>query len=172
MTPEQLALAQLRAAEWQAWLTAVAIVLGPLAGVLFTLWFQRHKERQDAKHRLFATLMTHRRSPTPPPEWVHSLNLIDLVFADEPEVVRLWHEYYDLLSQDPVNGHLTDSKYLDLLAAMAKTLGFRRLSQTDINKFYSPRFLGHQQQQAAELQSELLRVLKNTGHISTSARSE
>ncbi|PKO43722.1 MAG: hypothetical protein CVU30_06820 [Betaproteobacteria bacterium HGW-Betaproteobacteria-3] len=162
MTPDQLALAQLDLSKLQAWITAIAIFLGPLAGVLFTLWFQRRKDRRDAQQRLFLTLMAHRRSNPPTYDWVNSLNLIDVVFANHRTVVDLWHQYYDLLAQEPVNWHLAESKYLDLLAAMGGVLGYSKLSQTDISKFYSPRAHGNQAQLNIETQTELLRVLKST----------
>ena len=133
--------------------------------MLFTLWFQRRKEAKDAQQRLFLTLMAYRRSNPPTYDWVNSLNLIDVVFAKHRNVVALWHEYYDLLCQEPVNGHLSESKYLDLLAAMARVLGYKDLSQTDISKFYSPRAHGNQAQLAQETQLELFRVLKNTERI-------
>lgn len=165
MTPDQVAIAQLRVAEWQAWLTGIAIILGPVVGVAFTLWSQRRKEQQDAKHRLFSTLMAHRRTRPPAYDWVVALNLIDVVFARHRSVVSLWHEYYDLLCQDPVNWHLADAKYLDLMSSMAKLLGYEELKQTDISKFYSPQAFGDQHQLATETQQELLRVLKNTKHV-------
>lgn len=171
MSPDQLALAQLELSKLQAWITAIAIFLGPLAGVLFTIWFQRRKDRHDAQQRLFLTLMAHRRSNPPTYDWVSSLNLIDVVFANHRTVVDLWHQYYDLLSQDPVNWHLAEPKYLDLLAAMSGVLGYRKLSQTDISKYYSPRAHGNQAQMNIETQAELLRVLKRTERLVVEPRA-
>jgi len=45
MTPEQAAIQTLKLMEIQVWITGLAIFLGPLAGVLFTLWFQGRKEK-------------------------------------------------------------------------------------------------------------------------------
>lgn len=165
MTPDQVALAQVELAKLQLWITALAILLGPLAGILFTLWFQRRKEARDAQQRLFLTLMAYRRSNPPVYEWVNSLNLIDVVFANHRAVVNLWHQHYDLLCHEPVNWHLADAKYLDLLASMASTLGFKELSQTDISKFYSPRAHVTHAQLSQETQTELLRVLKGSQSI-------
>jgi hypothetical protein len=172
MSPDQLALAQLELAKLQTWITAVAIVLGPLAGVIFTLWFQKRKERSDAQHRLFLALMAHRRSMPPSVDWVNALNLIDVVFADSREVVGLWHQFYDLLCQDPPNSHLADAKYLDLLASMGRMLGYQDLSQTDISKFYLPRAHGNQSQLAMGTQMELLRVLRSTERINVQPRDQ
>lgn len=172
MSADQLALAQFELSKLQAWITAIAIVVGPLAGVLFTLWFQKRKELRDAQHRLFLTLMAHRRSYPPTFDWANALNLIDVVFANNRGIVGLWHQYYDLLCQDPVNWHLADAKYLDLLAAIGRSLGYKDLSQTDISKFYSPRAHGNQAQLAMETQTELLRVLKATERVPVQPREQ
>jgi hypothetical protein len=166
MTPEQTAIAQLDLSKLQLWVTTFAIFLGPLAGVLFTLWFQKRKENRDAQYQLFQTLMKFRRSNPPVYEWVDALNLIDVVFAKHRVVVNLWHQHYDLLCQNPVNWHLADAKYLDLLAAIAKALGYENLLQTDISRFYSPQAHGDQALLNYETQAELLRVLKGTASIS------
>ena len=39
-----------------------AIILGPIAAVGITLWWQQRKEKRDAKIRLFTTLMAFRKS--------------------------------------------------------------------------------------------------------------
>lgn len=172
MTPDQIALAQLEVAKLQAWITALAIFLGPLAGVIFTLWFQGRKERKDQQARLFLILMAHRKSNPPTFDLVNGLNLIDVVFAKHRSVVDLWHQYYDLLSQSPVNWHLAEAKYLDLLSEMAKVLGYESLSQTDISKFYSPVAHGNQAQLSQETQQELLRVLKASAHFEVGKKIE
>lgn len=172
MTPEHIAVEQLNLAYWQLWITGSAIFLGPLVGVIFTLWFQSRKDKKNQKQHLFFILMAHRKSNPPTFDWVNGLNLIDVVFAEHRQVVRLWHEYYDLLCHDPVNWQLVEPKYLDLLAEMAKILGYDKLAQTDISKFYSPRAHGDQTQLSQETQSELLRVLKNTEHLVVVPRNE
>lgn len=61
MTPDQVALQTLGVTEIHTWITGLAIFMGPLAGVLFTLWFQGRKELCDAKERLFLVLMPERK---------------------------------------------------------------------------------------------------------------
>ena len=142
-------------------ISIIAILVGPVTAVCITLWWQRRKEKRDRQFQLFATLMANRRAALPSYEWANSLNLIDVVFADYPKIVALWHECYLLLqNQEPTqaSGH----KYLELLSEMARTLGFQRLQQTDIDKYYSPRVHGELLVAQAETQAEWLRVLKNT----------
>ena len=146
-----------------------AILLGPIIAVSITLWWQRRKEKRDAKIGLFLTLMTHRKSSPPSPEWVNALNIIDVVFADVPQVVELWHRYYENLSNPPANQNFQsrDHIFLLMLSAMARCLGYHKLEQTDIDKFYSPVAHGNQARLNLECQTEWLRVLKNTSKINT-----
>lgn len=157
-------------AEQQFIINIIAIILGPIIAVIITLAYQRHKENRDSKHRLFLTLMAHRRSFPPTFAWVESLNLIDVVFADHPKVVELWHDYYDLLHQDSKDYTKREHKYLELLSAMAKVLGYKNLQQTDIDKFYTPTAHGDQATLNHKVQIELLRVLENTGALQTSLK--
>lgn len=139
----------------------VAILVGPVTAVCITLWWQQRKEKRDKQLTLFTTLMAHRRASLPTIEWVNALNLIDVVFADQPKVVALWHDLY-LALQDPSRKQEQGHKYLELLSTMASRLGFRSLQQTDIDKYYSPEIHGQLLVAQVEAQAEWLRVLKNT----------
>ena len=143
----------------------IAIIVGPIAAVAITLWHQDRKQKLDAKTRLFLTLMAHRKILPPTFDLVNSLNLIDVIFADHPRVVALWHEYFDLLCQTPIIEPNAQRKYLDLLSEMAKSLDYETLSQTDIDRFYSPIAHGTQAQLNLETQKEFLRVLQNTARF-------
>jgi hypothetical protein len=97
-------------------------------------------------------------------EWVRSLQLIDVVFADAPDVLKHWHELYLMLQQQeapPGQGH----KMIDLLSAMAAHLGFKTLTQTDIDKAHYPRAISDPIAKANDVQEELLRVLKKTDSL-------
>lgn len=142
----------------------VAIIVGPIAAVCITLWWQDRKEKRDAKLKLFVTLMAHRKSTPPSPDWVTALNLIDVAFAEHPRVVELWHALYQLF-HNQTRTEAQDHKYLELLSEMAVVLGFRRLKQTDIDKFYSPQSHIDQMVAGTKLQAELLRVLEGTSRF-------
>lgn len=146
--------------------TLVALFLGPLVAVLITLWHQDRAQKRQVKERLFQVLMAHRKSIPPNYEWVNSLNLIDVVYADHPKVVRLWHELYDILVQAPLNEQRRIHKFLELVSAIAYVLGYKNLTQTDIDKFYSPEAHGWILGTQWGVQTELLRVLKNTHSLS------
>jgi hypothetical protein len=129
--------------KWKPKTLSLAI-LGPVIAVAITLWSQKRSEKRNAKQHLFMTLMAHRRAG-PIREWVNALNLIDVVYAGDTKVVQLWHQLYDILSARPFNEQTFGHKYIDLLSAMASSLGHRSLKQTDIDKFYAPHSLGDQE---------------------------
>jgi hypothetical protein len=124
--------------------TIIALLLGPIGAVGISLWHQRRTQKHDAKERLFLLLMAHRRSNPPTFEWANSLNLIDVVFAHHVEVVAKWHELYDIVIREPVNWTQWNHSYIELLSEMATVLGYRRLRQTDIDRFYAPQAHGTQ----------------------------
>lgn len=154
-------------------LTVLAIVLGPIVAVLLTLWLQDRNRQLLTKQQLFLQLMAHRKTFPPPVEWVSALNLIDVVFAKSPKVVTSWHVYHEYLSdqKDRPDFAPLGHKYLELLSSIAHDLGYKKLQQTDIDKFYEPLVYGERAGQLDKLQSELLRVLENTASIVITPRS-
>lgn len=147
-------------------LTIIALIVGPIVAVVITLWHQTRAQKRQVKERLFQVLMAHRKSIPPNYEWVNSLNLIDVVFADQPEVLRLWHELYDILITPPLNEQRRQHKFLELLSAIAQALDYPSLTQTDMDKFYSPEAHGNIAGMQWGIQVELLRVLQNTHSLS------
>lgn len=149
-------------------LAILAVIVGPISAVIITLWYQSRKQKLETKERIFLTLMAHRKAFPPPQELVNALNLIRVVFANCPKVVSLWHEYYDLLHQIH-NWEETqkprEHKYLELLSEMSRCLRYPAIQQTDIDKFYTPRFHGEQYDINLEIQKEWLRVLKNSARF-------
>lgn len=150
----------------------VAIIVGPLVAVLLTLWLQNRKAKRDAKEKLFLLLMAHRKAFPPMPEWCNALNVIDVVFHDEKKVVELWHQYYGMLANPPANDNYQprDHAYLTMLSAMARSLGYTALEQTDIDRFYKPQAMVDQQTMNFQCQAEWLRVLQSTARFEMTPR--
>jgi len=96
-------------------------------------------------------------------EVAQALNTIDVVFSGNSNVIALWHKYYALLSQPP--GEERNHTWIELLEEMAADLQYSNLKQTDLDKFYIPQGHVDQLDFEREVQTELLRVLKNTEHF-------
>lgn len=145
----------------------LAVLVSPVVAVLITLWHQTRKEDRDRKDRLFTVLMINRKAFPPTQEFVGALNLIDLVFADVKPVTRLWHEYYGMLASAKTEPEFAnrDNKYLEMLSAMAKHLGYEALEQFNIEKFYIPQAHIDQHALNFQTQQEWLRVLQNTNTL-------
>jgi hypothetical protein len=93
------------------WWYLIATILSPFAASFLTLFWQRKKAQRDAKLRVFTSLMAVRGNINnfqAAQEWVRALNLIDVVFADAPDVLSHWHDLYAMLQQQeaqPGQGH-------------------------------------------------------------------
>ena len=145
--------------------TIIAIVLGPIIAVIITLWHQNRKEKSQHKFQVFRDLMSHGLYHPVTERWVDALNSIDVVFYNKPKVVKLWHEYYDILHQTNPDLGIQKNKYLDLLQAMALSLGYKTLKQTDIDRCYFPVGLGAQKNLNEALQQEQLKYLQNSNKL-------
>ena len=109
--------------------------------------------------------MAHRGAGFRSFELVGSLNLIGVIFADNPRIIELWKDYYNLTSQNPMSGALVHCAFLDLLAAIGKALGYESLGQTDIAKYYDPQVHVDSLELEQQIRNELLRVLKDTARV-------
>ncbi|HEY2581637.1 MAG TPA: DUF6680 family protein [Mucilaginibacter sp.] len=141
-------------------INVLAILFSPLIAVGVTLWYQKRSEIIRTKKDIFFTIMKNRNSIYVPNDYVQALNSIDFIFNDDEKIKNLWAEYYaNLNSKNPdfaARGHL----YIDLLSAIASHLGYSNLTQTQIDKYYTPQLHGDEVAMNGEIRAELLRVLK------------
>ena len=144
-------------------INVLAILFSPIIAVLITLWYQKRKEKKDLQKTIFINLLSYRKSTPPAKEWVDGLNVIDAVYHEYPEVVKLWHEYFALLCQNyNENVQEREHKYLELLHSIATALGYKKIKQTDLDKFYAPQYYADQQIRYGKLTDEMIRVFENT----------
>lgn len=142
-----------------AQIAAVAVI--PLLVWWMGILWQKRKAKDDAKRNLFFTLMANRKA-TPNKEWVDALNTIDIIFQDNKKVRKAWREYYDSLDERSQYNQDSNSFKLDLLSEMANELGYRDLKQTEIDRFYSPKYFSQVQETQNMLAQESLRVLTHS----------
>ena len=149
-------------------LTLAAIVFGPLLGAWFALWLQGRREKRDRRFDIFRTLMRTRRTPIWP-DHVGALNLVEIEFSDNPEVIRAWKALFEHFGQpqprhpdEELPDGLGEAEYLErekrynvrigqerhsllskLLHAIGKDLGFN-IEQLEIFEGgYTPQGVGH-----------------------------
>ena len=150
----------------------VAVAIVPLVVWWLGIRWQKSKAKDDAKRNLFFTLMANRKITPPNKEWVDALNTIDIVFQDNKKVRKVWREYYDSLDERSQYNSDSNSFKLDLLSEMANALGYKDLKQTEIDRFYSPKYFTNVQNSQNALTSELIRVLSHSKSYAESLSDE
>lgn len=141
-----------------------AILLGPIIAVGITLWYQSRKQKKDIQYGVFFNLMAHRKNYIHP-DRVNALNTIDIVFHKNEKILKLWHEYFEMLCKEKPNENefkLAENKYLDLLLEIARELKLKKITQTDIDKFFTPKGQIEKEELQINLQREMLRIMQNS----------
>lgn len=77
--------------------TVVATLIGPIAAVLITLWYQRRDQQYQRRLAVFRSLMQWRANWLNA-EWVGALNMIPVEFAGHPEIMTSLSSLLDKLS--------------------------------------------------------------------------
>ena len=149
-----------------AFATLLAVLLSPVIAVSVTVWLQNRKDKRATKLWIFTALMATRHSPITD-ENVRALNMIDVAFHDRPRVRQLWHEYFEMLSNEGLSNSVgfgqRQKKNLELITEMAKAVGYgKAITHLDVDRVYYPVGLGEQSKRGDELANELLRVLKGS----------
>jgi len=80
-------------------LTIAAILIGPLAAVLVTIWLERRREVYARRMDIFRTLMRTRRLPMSV-EHVGALNLVEIEFARNKEIIDSWRLLFEHFSTE------------------------------------------------------------------------
>lgn len=149
---------------------AVAII--PIIIWVGGIKYQNRKAKRDVQLKLFLTLMANRKATPITKEWVDALNTIDVVFQNSKKVRHAWREYYDSLNVQSPHFQQNNAFLLDLLSEMAQALGYKNLKQTEIDRFYSPKYFGSQMSRQEILFQENLRVLMHSKSMSESLTDE
>jgi hypothetical protein len=147
--------------EAKDYIEIIAIVLSPVVAVVVTLIYQRVSEKRKEKFTIYFTLMSNRGYLPPNVQFVNALNVIDVVFYNQKNIVKHWHEYRDELHKHPFVVENANRKLLDLLKAISKYLGYPDIEQTSIDQFYLPKVYLDNAYQNSLVQKELLTYLQN-----------
>ena len=155
----------------------LAVIIAPIISVRIAQKLQENDKKRQDKMEVFKALMTGRiylDSTGWPPQSVHALNIIDIVFADDEAVRKQWKIYYDALCV--VHPNEAESKKMrkeqdKLLETMANSLGYKDIvSWETIQNPYIPNGFQNQismqkllQNSQVELTQEMLFAIKNNG---------
>ena len=140
------------------WISIVAIALSPIIAVWIGKKLDNRKEKRDRKLWLFETLMTSRASVIAE-ERVRAMNMIDIYFYDDSQVLREWKLHLDILGKDSKSmgetlwSQKVDESFYRMLEVMARNLGYNFDPVTLQNTSYFPK--GH-----SELESDQRRYRK------------
>lgn len=105
----------------------IGMILIPMAIIYITKRIQEKEQNHNDKMNLFKVLMTYRNLGWSV-EMVHALNMIDIVFSDDPNVRAAWKTYYEALCiQNPTEEDQTEIRnaQYNLLNEMATALGYK-----------------------------------------------
>jgi hypothetical protein len=130
----------------EAWLTILAIIIGPLAALLIQKYIEGLKAKEDRKVMIFRSLMANRASRLSQ-NYVQALNGIEVEFHGETKVIEKWRSLMDYLNtpQDPANDpnlarwteRVTDG-LTSLLLEMGESLGYHFDAVTIKRNAYYP----------------------------------
>jgi hypothetical protein len=126
--------------DWFAVVTAIAAVSGPIIAVWITRMSDDRREYYNRRMNIFRTLMRTRKMPIHY-DHVGALNLIEIEFAKNAQVMTAWKEYLKTLGEafpaqasEPIqSGFLQKRETLltKLISEIAKDLQFK-VDQMDI----------------------------------------
>ena len=130
--------------EVSEWINIIAIIVIPIVAVIIGQKLQDRAKKREDKMNILKTLMTARIYGWTA-DSVHSLNIIDIVFAKEESVRSAWEKLYDFycthsgkeFSEADVNTAIELNN--KLIEEIAKSIGYKEeIVKDSINKPYKP----------------------------------
>jgi hypothetical protein len=159
----------LKASEW---ITIVAIILGPIMAVVTQFIWQRFRTKRDLKTWVFGTMMSTRATPYHA-DFVRAVNYIDVVFYKNEKVRDRWKTVLAHLSSDaykqqnytPAAFETFKDLLAELLAEMAKDLGYE-FDHTHIkNSAWHPSLHGWEFEENIQIRRKLLSLLEGNASL-------
>jgi hypothetical protein len=136
-------------------------IYSPVDAVKVGRKLNNEEQKDNEKRTLFLTLFALRGNPLHY-DFVKRLNEIDIVFEDTETVLTAWHNLYDSLQiKEQVNVQKNwELLRIELLSAMAVSLGYSRIRQTDMIREYYPEGHGTQLEKDMDVQKDWALYLK------------
>lgn len=143
-----------------------AVFLGPITAVFITRFIDHRRLKHGRRMDVFRTLMRTRRM-TLTPDHVGALNLVEIEFHGEPNVINAWKDYFSYLGRKAPTESAEVAVFLSergslltkLLHAMALTLKFQ-IEQLEIFEGgYTPQGWEDEQLTLQALRHYMLEIL-------------
>lgn len=115
----------------------IAILVSPLIASGITLYFTHKNDKRKQKLSIFEKLMTTRLNISTI-DYVHALNLIEVVFYDSKDVIAEYKKLMAAYGAEKQDKNENNIRNLKLIEAIAKNLGYTRINWEDISKPYAP----------------------------------
>lgn len=149
--------------------TIAAIYYGPISALKIQRKLDEERESRNRKLSIFKTMMSNRATRMAP-QYVQSLNMIDVEFTanneQEKAVRNAWRELLDLFvnfNKTPNATEKADDLNAALLAAMGRSLGYD-FDKVHLKKgAYYPEFLGNVEIEQHTLRKHVLELLDGKG---------
>jgi len=145
------------------------LLFAPIIAVIITILYNKYERNRAQRVTIFATLYS-RKDELISSDVLHNLQMIRIFFASDKEVIRLFDNW---LEPTHPNYHDTTKRtdYLHLLLLeMAKVLGYNEIKLQHLQLIYFPDGLALPEKLVKEINEEVLRVLKNSEHYSSTPR--
>lgn len=147
-------------------LTVMSIVnalIAALLSVIIAHCLQIKAKKREDKMRILIDLMVSRIYGWTA-QSIHSMNIIDIVFADSKDVKSAWHKFFDLCKiKDPSEKQLKDietARY-KLIEEIANNLGYKdKLTWEEIQSCYLPQGMVENLKNQQEFQNMQLEIGK------------
>lgn len=148
-----------------AWATVAAIIIAPYLAVQITRYLDDRKEKRAQRLLVFKTLMATRGTKLAL-DHVRALNMIDVEFDKDKEVLAAWRDYraqlyVATLEEWQRNTSMREDLFGDLLQKMGRKLGY----DFDIKNIkipsYSPQMYEEAEFDMMQIRRNLREVLEN-----------
>ena len=157
----------------EAWLTLVAVLLGPILAVQAQKWLERRREERNRKVWIFRELMATRGTRLSG-RHVEALNTIELEYdgskKKQKRVYEAWRSYFDMLYTPPgdPNGlanhfQKRDDLFVELVYEMGQYLGFKFDRVAIKRNCYTPVGHGHLEEDMNIIRKGLAKIFTSKG---------
>ena len=108
------------------WVTVVAILIGPVFAVVVTRYIDERRQKREQQLNVLRSLIKTRKSRLDS-EHVAALNLIELEYHSDPNVMKKYSEYMDNLGQKVPEDKPEQDRFFNkrgnLFAALVQSMG-------------------------------------------------